>query len=243
MTISKEHGGLGMGITSYNRVLDRIGQTCGSTAVLVSAHQSIGCKAIMLFGTDEQKRLWLPRLAKDMLSAFCLSEPNVGCDAGGCETWFERDPATGDYIIYGEKKWATSGALSGLFTVMAREKRADGKGKISALVMHPWMDGVDIFQKNRSKCGIRGTWQARIRFNGARVPKEHLLGKEGRGLQIALSCLNYGRCTLSAGMLGGARRVRDQATKWALPWPARNSSASASPAWPRTTTPSTACST
>jgi alkylation response protein AidB-like acyl-CoA dehydrogenase len=213
MTIPKEYGGLGMGITSYNRVLERIGRYCGSTAVMVSAHQSIGCKAVMLFGSDEQKKKWLPHLAKDWLSAFCLSEPNVGCDAGGCETTFEKDGD--DYVVTGEKKWATSGALSGLFTVMAREKTPDGKGKISALVMHPWMDGVDIYQKNRSKCGIRGTWQARIRFNKVRVHKSHLLGKEGRGLQMALSCLNYGRCTLSAGMLGGARRAMDQSIKWA----------------------------
>ncbi|MDX2133063.1 MAG: acyl-CoA dehydrogenase family protein [Planctomycetota bacterium] len=214
MTISKEYGGLGMGITSYNRVLERIGMYCGSTAVMVSAHQSIGCKAVMLFGNEEQKKKWLPHLAKDWLSAFCLSEPNVGCDAGGQETYFERD---GDYyLITGEKKWATSGALSSLFTVMCREKRADGKGKISAIVVHPWMQGVEVFQKNRSKCGIRGTWQARIRFHGVRVHKSHLLGQEGRGLQMALSCLNYGRCTLSAGMLGGARRARDQATKWAM---------------------------
>jgi alkylation response protein AidB-like acyl-CoA dehydrogenase len=214
MTIPREYGGLGMGITSYNRVLERIGFSCGSTAVMVSAHQSIGCKAVMLFGSEQQKKAWLPHLAKDWLSAFCLSEPNVGCDAGGQETEFVKD---GDYyVVTGEKKWATSGAISGLFTVMAREKTPDGKGKISALVMHPWMDGVEIFQKNRSKCGIRGTWQARIRFHGVRVHKSHLLGKEGRGLQIALSCLNFGRCTLSAGMLGGARKVRDQATKWAM---------------------------
>jgi alkylation response protein AidB-like acyl-CoA dehydrogenase len=213
MTIPREFGGLGMGITSYNRVLELIGKYDGSTAVLVSAHQSIGCKAVMLYGNTEQKAKWLPHLAKDWVSAFCLSEPNVGCDAGGCETYFERDGD--DYVVYGEKKWATSGAISGLFTVMAREKRADGKGKISALVMHPWMNGVEIYQKNRSKCGIRGTWQARIRFHGVRVPKAHLLGQEGRGLQIALSCLNYGRCTLSAGMLGGARRAAEQATKWA----------------------------
>ncbi|MCE7974128.1 MAG: acyl-CoA dehydrogenase [Leptolyngbya sp. PLA1] len=212
MTIPKEYGGLGMGITSYNRVLERIGRYCGSTAVMVSAHQSIGCKAVMLFGGDEQKKKWLPHLAKDWLSAFCLSEPNVGCDAGGQETTFVKD---GDYyVVTGEKKWATSGALSGLFTVMAKEAKPDGSGKVSALVMHPWMQGVDIYQKNRSKCGIRGTWQARIRFNGVRVHKSHLLGKEGRGFQMALSCLNYGRCTLSAGMLGGARRALEQATKW-----------------------------
>jgi len=214
MTIPREYGGLGLGITSYNRVLERIGQTCGSTAVLVSAHQSIGCKAIMLFGTEEQKKRWLPHLAKDWLSAFCLSEPNVGCDAGGQETRCEKSADGEYYILNGEKKWATSGAISGLFTVMAKQKMPDGKEKVTALVCTPDMEGVDIYQKNRSKCGIRGTWQARIRFNNVRVPKSHLLGQEGRGLNIALSCLNYGRCTLSAGMLGGARRAMDQAVKW-----------------------------
>ncbi len=214
MTIPAEYGGLGLGITSYNRVLERIGASCGSTAVLVSAHLSIGCGAIKLFGTEEQKKKWLPKLATEHLSAFCLSEPNVGCDAGGQETRCEKTPDGEFYVINGEKKWATSGAISSLFTVMARQRLPDGKEKVTALVCTPDMDGVDIFQKNRSKCGIRGTWQARIRFKDVRVPKFNLLGQEGRGLNIALSCLNYGRCTLSAGMLGGARRVRDQATKW-----------------------------
>jgi acyl-CoA dehydrogenase family member 9 len=220
MTIPREYGGLGMGITSYNRVLERIGAYCGSTAVLVSAHQSIGCKAIMLFGNEEQKKLWLRHLATDWLSAFCLSEPNVGCDAGGQETSCEVSPDGQYFILNGEKKWATSGALSSIFTVMARQKIKDprtGKEteKITALVCTPDMEGVDIFQKNRSKCGIRGTWQARIRFNNVKVPRFNVLGQEGRGLNIALTCLNYGRCTLSAGMLGGARRAMDQSIKWA----------------------------
>ncbi len=88
--------------------------------------------------------------------------------------------------------------------------------KVTALVCTPDMPGIDIFQKNRSKCGIRGTWQARIRFNDVKVPRENLLHQEGRGLNVALSCLNYGRCTLSAGMLGGAGRAFAQAAKWAL---------------------------
>ncbi|MCW5753842.1 MAG: acyl-CoA dehydrogenase family protein [Phycisphaeraceae bacterium] len=214
MTISKEHGGLGMGITSYNRVLEMIGRYCGSTAVLVSAHQSIGCKAILLFGTDEQKQRWLPHLATDWLSAFCLSEPNVGCDAGGQETRCEKSEDGEFFILNGEKKWATSGAISAIFTVMAKQKMSDGDERVTALVCTPDMEGVDIYQKNRSKCGIRGTWQARIRFNNVRVPKANVLHKEGKGLNVALSCLNYGRCTLSAGMLGGARRAMDQAIKW-----------------------------
>ncbi|MDX2114763.1 MAG: acyl-CoA dehydrogenase family protein [Planctomycetota bacterium] len=218
MTIPKEFGGLGMGVTSYVRVLEKIGSYCGSTAVLVSAHQSIGCKAVMLFGNTEQKAKWLPHLAKDWVSAFCLSEPNVGCDAGGQETRCELSPDGEHYILNGEKKWATSGAISGLFTVMAKQKIKDKSGKeverVTALVCHPEMEGVDIYQKNRSKCGIRGTWQARIRFHNVKVPKFNLLHSEGKGLNVALTCLNYGRCTLSAGMLGGAVRAMNQAIKW-----------------------------
>jgi acyl-CoA dehydrogenase family member 9 len=220
MTIPKEYGGLGFGITAYNKVLRRIGRTCGSTAVLVSAHQSIGCKAVMLFGNDEQKRRFLPRMAADTLSAFCLSEPNVGCDAGGQETRCELSPCGEYYIVNGEKKWATSGALSGLFTVMAKQRIKDPKtGKerdaVTALVCTPDMEGVEIYSRNRSKCGIRGTWQARIRLTNVRVPKANLLHKEGKGLNVALSCLNYGRCTLSAGMLGAAEYAYEQAVKWA----------------------------
>ncbi len=220
MTIPREYGGGGFRITSYNRVLERIGRTCGSTAVLVSAHQSIGCKAIVLFGTEEQKRRWLPSLASHSLSAFCLSEPDVGCDAGGQETHCELSPDGQHYILNGDKKWATSGAMSDIFTVMARQALTDpnsGKpvDRVTALVCTPDMPGVDIYQKNRSKCGIRGTWQARIRFRDVKVPRFNLLHQEGKGMNVALGCLNYGRCTLSAGMLGGAQRAFEQGAKWA----------------------------
>ncbi len=220
MTISAQYGGGGFGITSYNRVLERIGRACGSTAVLVSAHQSIGCRALMLFGNDAQKAKYLPRMATNTLSAFCLSEPNVGCDAGGQETHCEISEDGTHYILNGEKKWATSAALSGLFTVMCKQKVTDPKtGKVkegvTALICTPDMAGVEIFSRNRAKCGIRGTWQARIRLTNVKVPRENLLSKEGRGLIVALTCLNYGRCTLSAGMIGGAKYAFEQATKWA----------------------------
>ncbi len=219
MTIPKEYGGLGFGITSYNRVLERIGRSDGSTAVLVSAHQSIGCKAVMLFGTEEQKARWLPGMASKWVSAFCLSEPNVGSDAGGQETRCQLSEDGEHYIINGEKKWATSGALAGLFTVVSKQKMVDPKtgeesDKVTALVCTPDMEGIEIYSKNRSKCGIRGTWQGRIRFHNVKVPKANLLHQEGRGLNVALACLNYGRCTLSAGMLGGARAAMDQGIKW-----------------------------
>ncbi|MSQ90277.1 MAG: acyl-CoA dehydrogenase [Phycisphaerales bacterium] len=220
MTISAEYGGGGFGITSYNRVLERIGRACGSTAVLVSAHQSIGCRALMLFGNDAQKAKYLPRMATNTLSAFCLSEPNVGCDAGGQETHCEVSADGTHYILNGEKKWATSAALSGLFTVMCKQQLTDpktGKTKegVTALICTPDMPGVEIFSRNRAKCGIRGTWQARIRLTNVKVPRENLLSKEGRGLNVALTCLNFGRCTLSAGMIGGAKYAFEQATKWA----------------------------
>jgi len=220
MIIPQEYGGGGFSITSYNRALQRIGESCGSTAVLVSAHQSIGCGAIKLFGTEEQKNKFLPRMAKDMLSAFCLSEPNVGCDAGGQQTRCELTEDGEYYILNGEKKWATSGAMSGLFTVMANQRVTDPKtgkekDKVTALICTPDMQGIDIFSRNRSKCGIRGTWQARMRFTNVKVPRENLLHKEGKGLNVALTCLNYGRCTLSAGMVGGAKAAYEQAVKWA----------------------------
>ncbi len=219
MTVPEEYGGLGLGITSYNRVLEPIGSYCGSTAVMVSAHQSIGCKAIMIFGTEAQKEHFLPKVAREYLSAFCLSEPNVGSDASNQETRCELGDDGAHYVLNGEKKWSTSGALSGVFTVMTKQRMEDPetgkeKDKITALICTPDMEGIDIFEKNRSKTGIRGTWQARIRFTDVKVPRENVLHEEGRGLNVALTCLNFGRCTLSAGVGGAAKRAMEQSIKW-----------------------------
>lgn len=218
MTIPKAYGGLGLGVTSYNRVLELIGRYCSSTAVVVSAHQSIGCKAIMLFGTEEQKRKYLPKVARDYLSGFCLSEPNAGSDAAGQKTRCVLSDDGTHYILNGEKKWTTSGAMAGLLTVVAKQKLTDARGKtkdgVTALIVTPDMDGVEITENNRSKTGIRGTWQARIRFTDVKVPVENRLHDEGKGLTVALSCLNYGRCTLSAGVAGGAVRAMNQSIKW-----------------------------
>lgn len=221
MTIPEQYGGLGLGVASYNRVLEMIGRHCGSTAVMVSAHQSIGCKALMLFGSEAQKEEYLPKVAREYLSAFCLSEPQVGSDAAGQETtavWDEDEEA---FILNGEKKWSTSGALSGMYTVMANQMVTDpktGKEKkvVTAFIVTPDMDGVEAFEKNRAKTGIRGTWQARFRFTDVKVPKENVLHKEGQGLKVALTCLNFGRCTLSAGVTGAAKQAAEQATKWVM---------------------------
>lgn len=219
MIIPEEYGGLGLGVAAYNKVLERIGARCGSTGVMVSAHQSIGCKALVLFGTEAQKKEFLPMVAREQLSAFCLSEPQVGSDAAGQETTCVYDAAEDVYILNGEKKWSTSGATAGLLTVMAKQEVNDPKtGKartgVTALIVTPDQEGVDVYENNRSKTGIRGTWQARIRFTNVRVPASHRLHREGQGLKVALTCLNYGRCTLSAGITGAAKTATDQATKW-----------------------------
>ena len=220
MIVPKEYGGQGFGVTSYNRVLERIGRSCGSSAVMASAHLSIGCNAISLFGTEEQKQYWLPKIANEALSAFCLSEPSVGCDAQGQHTTCELTECGKFYIINGEKKWATSAAQSCMFTVMAKyvmtdPKTGKTKEKFNAIIVSPDMEGVEIFSRNRAKCGIRGTWQGRVRFTNVKVPRENLLHKEGKGIVLALTCLNWGRCTLSAGMVGAGAVAYEQAIKWA----------------------------
>ena len=220
MTIPEEYGGLGLGVASYNRVLETIGRYCGSTAVVVSAHQSIGCKALMLFGTEAQKKEFLPMVAREKLSAFALSEPQVGSDAAGQETTCYWDEEEQVYVLNGYKKWSTSGAIAGLYTVMAKHRYTDPKtGKerdgVTALIVTPDMEGAVVTESNRSKTGIRGTWQARFEFTNVKVPKERLLHKEGQGLKVALTCLNYGRCTLSAGVTGAAKQAAEQGTKWA----------------------------
>ncbi len=220
MIVPKKYGGQGFGVTSYNRVLERIGRSCGSSAVMASAHLSIGCNAVTLFGTEEQKQFWLPKIANEALSAFCLSEPNVGCDAQGQDTTCELSECGKYYIINGEKKWATSAAQSCMFTVMAKYKMTDPKtgktkDRFNALIVSPDMEGVDIFSRNRAKCGIRGTWQGRVRFTNVKVPRENLLHKEGKGIILALTCLNWGRCTLAAGMVGAGAAAYEQAIKWA----------------------------
>src|SRR5213078_2894087 len=167
--------------------------------VMIGAHQSIGCKALVLMGTEQQKREFLPKLASGTLSAFCLSEPEVGSDAANVQTTAHLSEDGTHYILNGQKKFATNAALAGFMTVMAKTPiEIDGKTKekVTAFIVTPDLPGFEIVSPNRSKMGIRGTWQATLRFNNMRVPKERILGQLGKGLKVALSVLDYGRCTL-----------------------------------------------
>ena len=186
MTIPREFGGGGLGITSYNRVLERIGRYCGSTAVLVSAHQSIGCKAIMLFGTEEQKNAGCRRSPVNHSARFVFPNPTSAATPADRKR-AARSAKTARITFSTAKR---NGRPAGHGRICSRScasrMMADGKEKVTALVCTPDMPGMEIFQNNRSKCGIRGTWQARIRFHDVNVPREHLLHQEGKGLNVAL---------------------------------------------------------
>jgi len=217
MTVPREFGGGGFSHTAYCRVLERVARHCASTAVMIGAHQSIGLKALVLQGTDEQKRKYLPALASgEKLAAFCLSEPEVGSDAANvqCRARLGDDGKT--WLISGDKKFATNATLAGMMTVMARTPMPGANGnapkeKITAFIVTPDLPGFEVVKANRSKCGIRGSWQGTLKFTDMPVPAENILGQIGKGLKVALSTLDYGRCTLSAGCLGGARKAMEMA--------------------------------
>lgn len=211
MTVPAEYGGGGFSHTAYCRVIERLARHCGSTAVLVGAHQSIGLKALLLMGTEQQKREFLPALARgEKLAAFCLSEPEAGSDAANVQTTARLSADGRHWIVNGEKKFATNAALAGFMTVMARTPVVDQgqtKEKVTAFIVTPDLPGFQVLSPNRSKCGIRGSWQATLRFTDMPVPRERVLGQPGKGLKVALSVLDYGRCTLSAGCVGGAKQA------------------------------------
>lgn len=207
MTIDKEHGGAGMSQFNYCRVMEVIGGHCGSTAVFVNAHHSIGLRALQLFGTDEQKSKWMtPLAAGDKLAAFALTEPLAGSDAGNVQTQAVPSPDGEGFILTGEKRWITNGGIADVLTVMARTPDPSvPEGKITAFLVTPDMKGFEVLEERMEKVGIRGTATGRIRFTDMYVPKENVLGEVGRGLKLALTVLDYGRTTFGACCTGAAK--------------------------------------
>src|SRR3954447_14473097 len=186
LTVPREYGGQGFSHTGYCRILEKVTAHCASTAVLVGAHQSIGLKAIVLMGTEEQKRQYLLSLATGRkLAAFCLSEPEVGSDAANVQTTARLSEDGTHYILNGNKKFATNAALAGMMTVMAKTPVTDEKGKtkekVTAFIVTPDLPGFEVVSPNRSKMGVRGTWQATLRFNDMKVPADRVLGQVGKG--------------------------------------------------------------
>ena len=208
MKIPEAYGGVGLTNLYYNRALTLIASAHPSLGALLSAHQSIGVpQPVKMFGTDEQKHRFLPRVAAGEVSAFLLTEPDVGSDPARLATSARPTPE-GDYVLDGVKLWATNGTIATLFVVMARVPATEStKGGITAFVVEADSPGVTVEHRN-TFLGLRGIENAVIRFDSVHVPADHVLVGVGRGLRIALATLNTGRLSLPAMCVG--------ATKWCL---------------------------
>ncbi|MDP9002689.1 MAG: acyl-CoA dehydrogenase family protein, partial [Myxococcota bacterium] len=206
MLVPQSHGGGGLTSTGYARVMQEVAGLDSSIAVTLGAHQSIGMKGLLLFGSPELKDRYLPRLATgELVAAFALTEPGAGSDAAAIQT---RAELQGDaYVLNGSKIWITNGGFADLFTVFARTSAADDgvKPKITAfLVERGW--GVTS-GPNEHKLGIRGSSTTEVFFENVRVPLGSVLGEPGRGFRVAMQVLNSGRLGLASGCVGLCKRL------------------------------------
>jgi alkylation response protein AidB-like acyl-CoA dehydrogenase len=225
MKVSEEYGGLGLTQVYYNKALQLVGGSHSSLTALLSAHQSIGvAEPLRLFGSEEQKRKWLPLVAKDHISAFLLTEPDVGSDPARMASTATPTEDGSGYILNGRKLWATNGAIADVVVVMAKVPKSDGhRGGISAFVLDYHSDGVSVENRN-SFMGLRGIENSVTRLENVLVPKGNLIGKEGEGLKIALSTLNTGRLALPAICVAAgkwatkvAREFAAERVQWGAP--------------------------
>ena len=213
MKIDTKYGGLGLTQVYYNKALALAGSANPSIGALLSAHQSIGVpQPLKMFGTQEQKDAFLPRLARTDISAFLLTEPDVGSDPARLAT--SAVPDGDDYILDGVKLWTTNGVVANLLVVMARVPRADGhKGGITAFVVEANSPGITVENRN-AFMGLRGIENGVTRFHQVRVPAANRIGPEGAGLKIALTTLNTGRLSLPAMCVGVGKWSLKIAREW-----------------------------
>lgn len=214
--IPKEYGGLGLSQTNYCRAAMLLGSVCGNLTALISAHQSIGVpQPLLMFGTDEQKKKFLPRVAAGEISAFALTEKDVGSDPARMTTTATPADDGRHFVINGEKLWCTNGVKAGVIVVMAKTPSPDGKSRVTAFIVPTDTPGVEVVTRCRFM-GLRALYNGVIRFTNAKVPRENIILAEGKGLRVALSTLNTGRLTLPAACVGLAERCVETSKKWAV---------------------------
>lgn len=211
LTIPKEYGGLGLDGISYAIAIEEISRVCASTGIMIAVHNSLGSTPITKFGTEEAKKRYLPKLAKEWIGAFSLTEPDAGTDAAAQKTTAVLD---GDeYILNGNKIFVTNAPYAHIFNVFALTDKSKGHRGISAFIVEKEMPGFKLGTLER-KMGIKGSGQAELIFEDCRVPKENLLGKEGEGFKIAMRTLDIGRVGVAAQALGIAQGALDETIKF-----------------------------
>ncbi|MFJ3949707.1 acyl-CoA dehydrogenase family protein [Streptomyces libani] len=213
MKIDPKYGGLGLTQVYYNRALSLVGTASPAIGALLSAHQSIGVpQPLKLFGTKEQKETFLPRCVRTDISAFLLTEPDVGSDPARLATTAVPDGT--DYVLDGVKLWTTNGVVADLLVVMARVPASEGhKGGITAFVVEAASPGITVENRN-AFMGLRGLENGVTRFHQVRVPAANRIGPEGAGLKIALTTLNTGRLSLPAMCVGSGKWCLKIAREW-----------------------------
>ena len=211
MKIAPEYGGLGLSNLYYNRALMTVGSASPALAVLLSAHQSIGVpQPLALFGTDEQKQRYLPRCGRGAISAFLLSEADVGADPAGLKTTATSSADGSEYVLNGVKLWTTNGVVADLLVVIGRVPEGAGhQGGITAFLVEAAAEGVTVEHRN-AFMGLRGLENGVTRFHKVRVPAANRIGAEGQGLEIALTTLNTGRLSTAASCAGRKAGVEDR---------------------------------